>query len=307
MATLTHTFTAVDPPGSASASFFLRDGQTADFTAVGTIDAGCEVFLQRHVGAGAWRDLRRWAAGTINDAAAITASGGDATLRFACSVPVTDPATALTSFVVTLAERAKTLSEVHNVAGERVLAVTDEGIEAPVVTADQVVVGAVTIEQGSVKLTGGSIQHLNGTAAGVIAQAFGKTIAEGLQIYILEETISFAGNVALYKAMTATLPAGAVILSAQANIESALTGGGTTVKVGLGLNASDPDKYGLSTVLTKNAKITTVPAHAVLAGATRLDLCSCATAGGAGDTALTVGSVRVRIVFSALFDLADAA
>lgn len=302
---ISHTFTATEAPGAASATFFLRDGKAADWTAVGTIDAGCEVALQRQQ-CQAWVDVKRWTAGTVNAGSEIIAVGGHQNFRFLAVVPTTDPATTLTSFTVTMADQVNVLEEVRNASGTRVYALTDEGVEVPKITADQAVVGAVTVEQGSVKLTGGSIQHQNGTAAGVIAQAYGETIAEGLQTYILEETISFVDNAALYKAMTATIPAGSVILAVQANIESALTGGGTTVKVGVGLNASDPDKYGLSSALTKNAKISTIPAHAVLAGATQLDVCACATAGGSGDTALTVGSVRVRVVFASVFNLADA-
>jgi hypothetical protein len=145
-----------------------------------------------------------------------------------------------------------------------------------------------------------------GAAAPAVAQCFGAVATEGLQIKVIDETISFAGNAALYKAMTTPIPAGAVILAVQANVQSALTGGSTTVKVGLGPNASDPDKYGKTSALTKNAKISTIPTHAVLASQEAIDVCACATGGGAGDTALTVGSVRVRIVYAVPTDLADA-
>lgn len=163
----------------------------------------------------------------------------------------------------------------------------------------------VTID--GVLMQDGAVIHNVGSAAGAVAVSYGGTAAEGARIHILEETISFVANAALYKAMTTPVPAGAVILSAQANVQTALTGGSTTVKVGLGLNASDPDKYGLSSALTKNAKISTIPDWAVLAAPEAIDVCSCASNGAAGDTALTVGSVRVRVVYLAVADLVNAA
>jgi hypothetical protein len=146
-----------------------------------------------------------------------------------------------------------------------------------------------------------------GIAASAVVLALGAVLAEGLAVKVIEETVDFTGNAALFKAMTTPIPAGAVIVSVSANIEGALTGGGTTVKVGLGPNATDPDKYGLSSALTKNAKFGKIPDWAVLSAQEAIDICACATAGGAGNTALTVGSVRVRIVYLQARDLADAA
>jgi hypothetical protein len=145
-----------------------------------------------------------------------------------------------------------------------------------------------------------------GVAAAATVLGFGAQAGEGLAVKAIDQTVSLAGNAALFKALTTPIPAGAVILSATANIEAALTGGGTTVKVGLGPNATDPDKYGLSSALTKNAKFGKIPAWAVLASPEAIDICACATAGGAGNTALTVGSVRVRIIYLQARDLANA-
>lgn len=154
----------------------------------------------------------------------------------------------------------------------------------------------------------GSLFPQVGSAAGEAAILLGATAAEGLRVVVIEESIVHAAdNAALFKAMTTAIPAGAVILSAQANLETAITGGGTTVKVGLGLNASDPDKYGLSSVLTKNAKAGLIPAWTVLSGAEQIDVCACATNGAAGNTALTSGTVRVRVVYLAIANLANAA
>lgn len=145
-----------------------------------------------------------------------------------------------------------------------------------------------------------------GVDAASVVLGLGAVAGEGLALKVIEETISFAGNAALYKAMTTPIPAGSVIVAVQANIQAALTGGGTTVKLGLGPNASDPDKYGKTSALTKNLKIDTMPTWAQLASNEAIDLCACATAGGAGDTALTVGSVRVRIAYLQPRSLANA-
>ncbi len=323
MASISTTYTEQAAPGAASAALFVRPGGSFTWTSVGTIDAGCEVALQIEVGIGAWRDLKRWAAGSINDAGTVeNLTPAPVRYRFLAEVPTTDPATVLTSYAVAATEVADTLEETRNPEGTTVFKITEEGISAPVVTATTQVVAdtiaektaaagvtidSVKLKDGSVVLAGGSVQHPNGTAAGSIADGYGATSAEGLQRVILEETVSFAENVALYKALTASLPVNAIVETAQANIQAALTGGSTTVKLGLG-TAADPDLYGLSADLAKNTKIDHVPAtYAVIGSTTALRLSACASNGAAGDTALTVGSVRVRIVYRVPVSLANAA
>jgi hypothetical protein len=315
MATLSHTFTSTEAPGAASATFFLRDGQSADWTAIGTIDAGCQVALQRKQGA-AWIDENRQSAGSINASGTIRASGGNQTYRFLADVPTTEPATTLASFAVTLADQVNVLEEVRSPSGTRVFAMTDEGIEAPKVTTDTiaektsaagVTIDSVNLKDGSVILAGGSVQHPAVSVAGSIAEGFGATSSEGCQVAIIEETISFAGNAAMYKELTTQLPANSIVLSVQANVQAALTGGGNTTKVGIG-SAADPDLYGKTAALTKNAKIDHLPASlAVIATATTVRVSSNQNDGSEGTTALTVGSVRVRIVYRALVSLTDAA
>ncbi len=312
MSTLSHTFTSTEAPGAASATFFLRNGQSADWTAVGTIDAGCQIALQRQVGS-AWVDVKRWPASAVNTGGRVTAENGNQTYRFLADVPTTDPATTLASFACTLADQVNVLEEVRSPSGTRVFAMTDEGIEAPKVTTDTiaektsaagVTIDGVQAKDGGINATA-SLRTSAGSAAGAIAANFGNVSTEGLTQKVLEETISFAANTDLAKALTAKLPAGAVVLSAQANIQAAITGGGTTAKLGVGI-ASDPDKYGKTSALTKNAKITTLPDWAVIASEETVGLYACAADGSAGDTALTVGSARVRIVFLVAVDLANA-
>lgn len=169
-----------------------------------------------------------------------------------------------------------------------------------------VTVDGVLCKDGGVTLSGGQLLVSRAATTGAIAMGFGATAAEGWMISTVEETVSFVGNaapsIALYGGVIA---ATSVILAVQANIAAALTGGGTTVKLGIGID-SDPDKYGLSAALTKNLKINTTPAHAVIASPETLKLYACASNGAAGDTALTVGSVRVRLVYATLVSLADA-
>jgi hypothetical protein len=170
-----------------------------------------------------------------------------------------------------------------------------------------VTVDGVLLKDSGVVLATGSLQTPRSGVTGGITRGYGSTANEGMQEATIEETISFAGNAALYKELTYTFPVSTVFMSVQACIVSALTGGGTTVKVGIG-PSSDPDAYGLSSALTKNIKIDTIPdAAAGQATTLVLRLNSCASNGAAGDTALTVGSVRVRICYRALVSLTDAA
>lgn len=153
---------------------------------------------------------------------------------------------------------------------------------------------------------GGPVIGPAGVAAPSVWQSGGRTVAEGYQLRVIDEVISHVGNAALTKALTTQVPAGAVILAVQANADVALTGGGTTVRFGVGV-AADPDKYGNSAALTKNAKINTIPAHAVLGAPEALVVAATTGGGAAGDTALTVGAVRVRVVYAQAVSLADVA
>lgn len=146
------------------------------------------------------------------------------------------------------------------------------------------------------------------TAAGVAALGFGSTSATGLLINVIEEVVDLTAAGAKFKALTTAIPSGAVILSAQANIDTLAVAGGTSVKVALGLNGGDVDKYGITSALTKNLKIDTIPDWAVLSGAEQIDVNAVVTNGSAlGDTNFSAGSVRVRIVYAVPVSLPDAA
>ncbi len=100
------------------------------------------------------------------------------------------------------------------------------------------------------------------------------------------------------------IPTGAFVVGASINIESAITGAGGAVGVGLGV-AADPDKYGKTAALTKNAKGSIVPALAILAGAEDLKIYAIDAGGGAVGT-IQNGSVRVFVSFIKGFDLPNA-
>ena len=133
-----------------------------------------------------------------------------------------------------------------------------------------------------------------GAAAAAVAQRFGASATEGMEIKVIDETLSALAAVSTD--LTEDIPDGAVLLSVQANIETACVAGSTSVKVGIGPTA-DPDKYGITSAFTKNLKIDTIPDWAVLSGAEDVQVNACATAGGIGDTAFSAGAVRVRIVY----------
>ncbi len=142
-----------------------------------------------------------------------------------------------------------------------------------------------------------------GAAAAAVVERLGGSATEGYEVRVIDETLSALAAVSTD--LTEDVPAGAVILSVQANIETAVVAGGNSVKVGVG-PTGDPDQYGLTADLAKNTKIDLIPAHAVLAALEDIQVNMCATAGGIGNTAASAGAVRVRIVYAVQNSLDDA-
>lgn len=174
------------------------------------------------------------------------------------------------------------------------------GVTAGTVTASKAIVAGAAKDIDALTLTAGA-------AAAAVAQRFGASATEGLEIKVIDEDVSLASAGAKYVALTDAVPAGAVILSVQANVEALVVAGGTTVKVGVGLNAGDMDKYGKTSDLTQNQKIDTIPDWAVLGGEEQLDVCGVVTNGSTlGDSNLTAGTVRVRVVYLVPNSLDDA-
>lgn len=291
---------------AVSSEIRLAKGQTATYTVAGTLETGATIYLESSKTAGCFDGAKIEFSGEVS-ASGTLAPEVETAYRFRIDVIATKKQDA--AVTCTLTEQTDVLGSVNGTDGQPVVKFTEQGMATDVIAektaAAGVTVDGLLIKDGGITSTIAA-QFPMGSALGRAAAGFGETSTEGMQIAVAEETLSFVGNAALFLPTSLVLPAGSVILSVQANVEAALTGGSTTVKVGLGLNASDPDKYGLSSALTKNAKISTMPAYAVLAGATTIDVCACAANGAAGDTALTVGSVRVRIVYAYLENLANA-
>ena len=166
--------------------------------------------------------------------------------------------------------------------------------------------GVITLAgAGVVHSDGSPIRYeASGTGTGDVVQRWGGTATEGLQRRIYEVSVVPAA----VETNLINLPAFALLESVQANVDAALTGGGTTVTFSIG-TAADPDKYGTAgtgtaggaaDALTQNAKLNFAPAAGklLLGAAEQMVLTGTATGGAAdGDTALTVGTVRVRVIY----------
>jgi hypothetical protein len=132
------------------------------------------------------------------------------------------------------------------------------------------------------------------TAAGRIVQQIGSA-TEGMHLVVVDVTVAPAA----VETAVFTVPAGSVVMSVQSTVKTALTGGGTTATYSIGV-AADPDKYGTpaADALTANAKSNFIPAYAHLTATEPIVITGAATGGASdGNTALTVGTVRVRIVY----------
>lgn len=141
----------------------------------------------------------------------------------------------------------------------------------------------------------------SGVSTGDVVARFGASATEGLEVVVYEDTVSPAA----IETNLINIPANSRILSVQSNVETALTGGGTTDSYGIG-TAGDPDKYGSSATLTQNSKSDFLGDGTVLSASEQLVLTGTASETADGDTALTVGSVRVRVVYLTLNSLDDA-
>lgn len=141
----------------------------------------------------------------------------------------------------------------------------------------------------------------DGISAGIAVMRLGATATEGLELRVSENTISPSA----IETAVCTIPANSRIVSVQSNVQSALTGGGSTDSYGIGV-AADPDKYGSSATLTQNSKSDFIGDGTQLTSTEAIVLTGTASETADGDTALTVGSVRIRIVYWTLNSLDDA-
>lgn len=205
---------------------------------------------------------------------------------------------------ISMAGSVNIISQVLNSNGAIIFQVTETGITALAAT----IAGQTPMVPGTAQAITAQ-QSINVAAvAAAAALGFGSTAASGLLIMEQEEVVALAAAGAKFVAMTNAIPAGAVILSAQLNLDSLVVAGGTSVKVGLGDHTGVCNTYGNTLALTKNTKANLLPAYAALASAVTLEVCACATvATGLGDSNFTAGNVRVRIVYLKTASLPDAA
>ena len=171
-----------------------------------------------------------------------------------------------------------------------------------------VTAGGLAVTDGGITLADDAISIATGAAAAAVALRFGATATEGLEVKVIDETVTLTN--AVEDDLTETLPAGAVVLSAQLNLETAVTGDASGDDgldlVGLGTTA-DPDLLTITSALTKNAKADTIPDWAVLASETTITI-KAVDDGGAAVTEKFVagGIVRARIVYAVPNSLDDA-
>ena len=180
------------------------------------------------------------------------------------------------------------------------------------VSAGTLTVGAANVS-GAMQLLDGASLALQGqgTGTGDVVEYIGPTSADGWQTVVYQQDISPSA----VETNSINLPAGIQLQSVQARCTAILTGGGTTVTWSIG-TAADPDHYGsagFSSIagsaaadsLAANSNVDwygdSAHAMSLSSAAEQLVLTGCATGGTAdGDTALTVGTVRVRVIYKRL-------
>lgn len=184
------------------------------------------------------------------------------------------------------------------------------GVTAGTAAADKAVVldsskGIATITSATIATLNSTIIELSaGAAAAAVAQRFGASATEGYEIFVINEVVDLGSSGASFD-LTEDVPSGAIILSAQANLQD-LISATTAVKVGLGISG-DEDKYGKTSNLTQNQKIDTIPTHAVLGSAEDIQIFAVDTSGAAAGVIGGTGEeVRVYLVYAALNSLDDA-
>lgn len=229
---------------------------------------------------------------------------------FTASTSVTTPVAIMTGTTgnqeIRLTTNLADALSIEDTAGDLIVFTTTTGSQLVTITPATTIVGLLTASD--VKYTG-VLSNTAGAAASAAILRLGKTATEGTEVKVIDEVVTLTN--AVETNLTETVPSGAVILSVQANLNSAVTGDASgddgLTKVGIGVTA-DPDKYGLTSGLTKNLKADTVPAWTVLSGAEQICVKAADNAGAAvTEKFVAGGTVRVRVVYVTLNSLDDAA
>lgn len=210
--------------------------------------------------------------------------------------------------VIAMADANVSLADVVTMAGAGAQAL--DAAASPSFTG-VTIASALNLSDGAMVLKRGA-----GTGTGDLIEITGPDATHGWATYVYEATVAPAAiETALF-----TVPAESEVLSCQGNVETALTGGGTTVTWGFGITG-DVDAYGTAgaptDTLAKNGKLNYAGTNPPGAGAVlgvfskatvALKLIGAATGGtAAGNTALTAGTVKCRVVYRTLLPIVDAA
>lgn len=124
------------------------------------------------------------------------------------------------------------------------------------------------------------------------------------RFFVHEEVVTLTN--AVETNLSRTIPAGSVITSVQANLDTAVTGDGSGddlgVKVGIGVTA-DPDKYGITSTMAQNQKVDWVPTFTRLASAEQICVKLAKTDGSAATELFAAGGkVAVKVGWMQLTD-----
>jgi hypothetical protein len=288
MATFSKNFTAT----GVGTAVPVRNGESVTYAVTGTFVGTWRLEKSND----SWATATTIATGTSTATGSYTHEPSDRSLgqvRFRCTAYTSGT---LTGAIIEAAEVAQSFADQ---TGATQFNIVEGGASFPGTT---VFTGVATFGSASTPVFNATPQFPYTTAMHI-----GAASGSGVDVKRITETVNLTGNESKFKALVQTIPAGAVILSSQANIDAAVTGGGTTVKIALGLSGGDVDAYGLSSGLTKNTKIDFIPSWAALAAETTIAVCGVVSNGSAlGDTNITAGSVSVQIIYLQLASMANA-
>jgi hypothetical protein len=293
--------------GTSGTVLYVNEGTYAscDFNAVGALAA-------TDIDAGA-----SGTAGTVDVYAGTAASG-----KFRLAADDQDADTMVTLKPAGMGQATVVSIPDPGAATANVL-LTDQANDRAVVTAtaaelnvlDGVTAGTVTASKGLVVSAAKALDMLGlsaGAATPAVALRLGASATEGLEIKVYDETLDLTNAVAVDT--NCVLPAGAVILSVQGNLEKAVTGDASgdnlLADIGIGISGGDEDAYAEFSALTKNAKADGIPDWAVLSAETTIAIFGLKVD---GDTACTekftadTEAVRVRVVYAVCNSLDNAA
>jgi hypothetical protein len=158
-------------------------------------------------------------------------------------------------------------------------------------------------------LGGGMTLSPTVSTTGASALRIGQSITEGLELNVLEQTVTIEASVANFP-LTGTLPANIMVIGAQATLKEAITCEGACVRLGIGIDgvspSTAPSKYGLSDaaaggVLAANSKINGLITP-VVTSSEQISIWACDNGGAKAGTFVGDGSsqIRVRIYYYSL-------